>query len=78
MTLGTNGFNSAWYFILIIFIMYCIMPVPLQWCLIMCSISAIAHLVTSAVVMASSGNCQLFILVNKGICVTPKKLFTTQ
>ena len=52
MTLGTGGFNTAWYFILITFIMYCIMPVPLQWCIVMCSVSAIAHLTTSAAVMA--------------------------
>ena len=52
MTLGTGGFNTAWYFILITFIMYCIMPVPLQWCLLMCSLSAVAHLATTAAMMA--------------------------
>ena len=37
------------YFIFIIFIMYCIMPVSLHWCLAMCLLSSVSHILTTLI-----------------------------
>jgi len=57
--MGTNEtrlqfYESAmvWYFIFIIYTMYCIMPVPFKWCLVTCSFTALAHIVLITTVTA--------------------------
>ena len=44
-----DPFLLGWYFIFIIFIMYCIMPVSLHWCIVMCLVSSLSHIVTTLI-----------------------------
>ena len=44
-----DPFLLGWYFIFIIFIMYCIMPVSLHWCVAMCLASSLSHIITTLI-----------------------------
>ena len=44
-----DPFLLGWYFIFIIFIMYCIMPVSLHWCIAMCLASSLSHIITTLI-----------------------------
>ena len=40
----------VWYFVFIIFIMYCIMPMPFKWCITTCIITSPTHIFCISVV----------------------------
>jgi adenylate cyclase 8 len=40
----------VWYFIFIIFVMYCIMPMPFKWCITTCIITSLTHIFCISVV----------------------------
>ena len=40
----------VWYFIFIIFIMYCIMPMPFRWCITTCIITSVTHILSIFIV----------------------------
>ena len=40
----------VWYFVFIIFIMYCIMPKPFKWCITTCIITSLTHIFCISVV----------------------------
>ena len=40
----------VWYFVFIIFIMYCIMPMPFKWCITTCIITSLTHIFCISVV----------------------------
>ena len=44
-----DSYKMSWYFLYIIFIMYCIMPVSLHWCLAMCLLSSVSHILTTLI-----------------------------
>ena len=52
-----DPFLLGWYFIFIIFIMYCIMPVSLHWCIVMCLVSSLSHIVTTLIKQPNGEIC---------------------
>ena len=45
----------VWYFVFIIFVMYCIMPMPFKWCITTCIITSVTHILCISVVNLFTG-----------------------
>jgi hypothetical protein len=42
--------GMVWYFLFIIYTMYCILPIPFKWCVITCTAAAAAHVLSILIV----------------------------
>ena len=40
--------SMVWYNMFIIFVMYCMLPVPVKWCTVCCLLTAIIHIIVLA------------------------------
>ena len=48
----------VWYNMFIIFVMYCMLPVPVKWCTVCCLLTAIIHIIVLAFIVKRSNNPQ--------------------
>ena len=52
------GDAMVWYNMFIIFVMYCMLPVPVKWCTVCCLLTAIIHIIVLAFIVKRSSNPQ--------------------
>ena len=52
------GDIMVWYNMFILFVMYCMMPVPVKWCTVCCLLTALVHIVLMASITSSSQSPQ--------------------
>jgi len=48
------GDSMVWYNMFIIFVMYCMLPVPVKWCTVCCLLTAIIHIIVLAALVKQS------------------------
>ena len=41
----------VWYYMFIIFVMYCMLPVPVKWCTVACLLTAFTHVLMVGIVV---------------------------
>ena len=46
----------VWYNMFILFVMYCMLPVPVKWCTLCCLLTALVHLVLMAAITSSESS----------------------
>ena len=46
--------SMVWYNMFIIFVMYCMLPVPVKWCTVCCLLTAIIHIIVLAALVKQS------------------------
>lgn len=51
-----NRENLVWYVLFIIFVPYAMLPLPLKWCMIAGSVSAMSHLIVITIMKVTSRN----------------------
>jgi hypothetical protein len=52
------GDAMVWYNMFIIFVMYCMLPVPVKWCTICCLLTAVIHIILVAAITKTSDEPQ--------------------
>ena len=48
------GDAMVWYNMFIIFVMYCMLPVPVKWCTVCCLLTTVIHIVVLAIIVRKS------------------------
>ena len=48
------GEAMVWYYMFIIFVMYCMLPVPVKWCTIACLLTAFTHVLMVGIVVRTN------------------------
>ena len=52
------GDAMVWYNMFIIFVMYCMLPVPVKWCTVCCLLTTVIHIVVMAIIVRRRSESQ--------------------